>query len=421
MWRNPDFVKLWAGQTISHFGSLVSGTALPFTAILVLGAAPLQLAFLSAADLIAGLLVGLVAGVWVDRLRRRPILIGADMGRAVLLASVPAAAFVGLLRMEHLYVVAFLTGVLTICFDVAYLSYLPALVRREDLVEANSTLSASAAVAEVGALGSAGWLVQWFTAPIAVLLDALSFVCSALLVGWIRAPEPAPAGQRQNLRREIAEGLGVLWRNPLLRALAGSIVTLECSSRMVGTVILLFASRELGFGPGFLGMVFAVGGISSLMGALLAGRAADRFGIGPVMVAGLVGTGLGVLFVPLAHGATVLAALLLVANQLVTDPAWTIYEINQVSLRQAIIPHGLLGRVNASIRFLGLGAMLLGALLGGVLGETVGLRATLVVGAAGMCLAAAWLALSPVRTLKVPPGAVERAPARLASVGTATE
>src|SRR2546426_9011428 len=185
LWQHPDFVRLWTGQTISVFGSLIGRTALPFTAILVLDARPYQIALLLAADIAPGLIVNPVAGVWVDGLRRRPILIAADVGRAVLLASIPVAYAFDSLRMEQLYVIACLTGALTMTFDVAYRSYLPSLVGREELLEGNSKLTASSAAAEVGAFGAAGWLVQLFTGPIAILVDAVSFLFSALFVGLI--------------------------------------------------------------------------------------------------------------------------------------------------------------------------------------------------------------------------------------------
>ncbi|MBI2886220.1 MAG: MFS transporter [Chloroflexi bacterium] len=402
LWRNPDFLKLWSAETISLFGSLVSRTVLPFTAILALEATPWQMALLGAADLVPGLLLGLVAGVWADRLRRRPILVAADIGRAALLSTIPAAALLGVLRMEQLYLVAFLTGVLTIFFDVAYLSYLPSLVRPEELVEGNSKLAASGSVVEVSAFALAGWLVQWLTAPVAVLIDALSFLWSALFLGMIRTPErpPQPEEGRQGMRREALEGLGFVVRDPLLRAAAASSVVLDFSFRMVGTVILLYTARELGFETGVLGMIFAVGGVSSLAGALVAERATRRLGVGGAMVLGLALTGLAVLLLPLAPGATAVGAALLVGQQLLGDGAYTLYSISQVTLRQSVTPPPLLGRVNGSIRVLGLGAMLLGALAGGLLAEAAGLRWTLVAAAGGVLLAALGLALSPVWGLR---------------------
>ncbi len=404
LWRHADFMRLWAGQTISVFGSMIGGTAMSFTAILVLHATPFQLGLLAAARLVPAFLTGLIAGAWVDRLRRRPILIWADLGRAAVLATIPLAAALQLLRIEQLYVVAFLVSILTLFFDVAYRSYLPSLVRREDLIEGNSKLSASAAVSEVSGFGVAGWLVQIFTAPIAILIDAISFVFSAVFVGLIRTAEPAvPTTDRQSMRHEIAEGLREVLRNPLLRATAVCTVILDLSGGVYGTLVVLYMSRGLGFEPGILGMIWAVGGISSFLGAVAAARTTRRFGIGPAMVVGLLLMGISQLFIPLAEGATLVAALLLIAQQLTGDGAFTIYEINQVSLSQSVAPERLLGRVNASMQFIGLGATFAGSLLGGVLGETIGVRTTLVLGACGTLLAALWLVLSPVRTLKVAP------------------
>ena len=424
LWRHSDFNKLWAGQTVSAFGSIIGNTALLFTAVLVLDATPSQMALVTAAGLAPGVVAGLVAGVWVDRLPRRPVLIGADLGRMVFLSTIPLAALLGFLRMEHLYIVAFLTGILTVFFEVAYQSYLPSLVRREDLIEGNSKLSASSSIAEVGGFGLAGWLVQLLTAPIAILVDAISFLFSAAFVGLIRAPEPPslPVAKRRGLLREMSEGLRAVLRDPLLRALAGCTLTVNLSFRIFGTVFLLYVTRDLGFEPGILGMIFAVGGISSFLGTVATGRVTRRLGIGRAMVAGLVLMGLSQVFIPLAQGATVIAVLLLVAQQLMGDGAFIVYDISQVSLRQALAPERLLGRVNAGVQFIELGAMLLGLLIGGLLGETLGLRATLVVGACGTALAALWLVLSPVWALKAIPASAAETPAAFTSAqGTLEE
>ncbi|MDO8614366.1 MAG: MFS transporter [Dehalococcoidia bacterium] len=405
LWRNPDFLRLWAGETISVFGSLVGRTALPFTAILVLDASPLQVALLMAADIVAGLLFGLLAGVWVDRLPRRPIMIAADIGRAGLLASIPAAYALDALSLEQLYVVAFFMGTLTIFFDVAYLSYLPSLVERGEILEGNSKMAASWSVAEVGAFSSAGWLVQLLTAPVAVLVDAVSFLFSALFVGAIRRPErpPVPEAEREGVRREIAAGVRTIAHDPVLRAVAASDMIAHFSFRMFGAVFLLYVTRGLGFEPGVLGLTFAVGGVSSLVGALFAARAARRFGIGPAMVLGVLMMGGSMLFVPAARDASLLALSFLVAQQALGDGFYTIFDINQVSLRQAITPEAVLGRVNAGIHFGVLAAMLLGALCGGALGEVIGLRATLAVASGFMMIAGAWLMVSPVWAMRRSP------------------
>jgi MFS family permease len=410
LWRHPDFLKLWTAMTISDFGSMVSGTALSFTAILWLKATPIQLGLLSVANLLPKFMAGLAAGVWVDRVRRRPMMIAADLGRALLLGTIPAAALLHMLRIEQLYVVIFLTGLLTLFFDVADRSYLPSLISREALVEGNSKLTATSSAAEFGAFSIAGWLVQWLTGPIAVLIDSLSFLVSALFLGMIAAPELAPTAHaaRQGMKRELLEGLSLVRGNRLLRALAASTLLLGLSGGAIGAVIVAFMVRDLGFKPGVLGMIFAVGGVTSLGGALAAEPTARRLGTGRTLVLGLLFSGLGVLLVPLAHGATLLAGVLLVAQQMITDPAHTLYDINQVSLRQSITPDRFLGRVNASLEFAGIGATLLGALAGGLLGEKIGLRSTLFAGTAGTFLAALCLRFSPVWRVKAsPPAACE--------------
>ena len=419
LWRHPDFIRLWAAATISTFGSLVTRTALPFTAILVLDVTPFQIGLLATAELAPALLVGLVAGAWVDRLPRRPVLIATDLSRAALLVSIPIAAVADALSLAQLYGVAAAHSILTVCFDVAYQAYLPSLLQREELVEGNSKLAGSGAVAEFAAFGTAGWLVQWLSGPVAVLLDALSFLWSALLVWRIRAREPrrsppSAAPTSVGMRREIGEGLGVVAGHPTLRAVAAANTTLNLGYAIIGAILLLYLTRELGFAPGVLGMIFAIGGLSSLLGATVAGRLL-RLGVGPVMIAGplLAATGEGL--ITLATDASLVAVAFLVGQQLVTDVAATVYEVTQVSLRQAIVPDRLLGRVNASMRVLEVGAMLTGALLGGLLGQTIGLRPTLLVGVGATALAGLWLGLSPVRTLRRMPSGIDASDATAAT------
>jgi MFS family permease len=390
LWRHVDFLKLWSAQSVSTFGSMITRVALPFMAILVLNASPGQVAILQGADILPAFLIGLVAGVWVDRLRRRPLLIAADLGRAILLGSIPVLAFAGRLHIEQVYLIAVGASLLTVLFDVAEQSYLPTVVARDHLLDANGKLAATASIAEVGGFGVAGWLVQLFTAPVAIAIDAVSFLVSAVFVLSIRTPEPrshAPA-QSANVWREMIDGLRALAAERSLRALAVSVALLDFSFGIVGTIYALYALRELGFHPGLLGLVFAVGGIGSLAAAVLAQHVTRRLGIGRTMVTGLALAGVGILFLSLARGAGLAALLLLVAQQVIGDGGATIYEINQSSLRQAIAPAALLGRINAGTRFGALGATLLGTALGGVLGQTVGYRPTLIFGALAMFAAA---------------------------------
>lgn len=405
LWRQPDFLKLWAGQTVSQFGSQITLLALPLVAALTLRATPARMGLLGAVEFAPFLVLGLFAGVWVDRLPRRQILIAADLGRAAALLIVPAAAWLGALRMELLYAVALATGCLTVFFDVAYQSFLPALVGRRELVEGNSKLEISRSAAQVAGPGVAGGLVQLVTAPLALLVDALSFLVSGLFLIAIRGREEAPAApaERRSVRAEIAEGLGVVFGNPTLRAIAACTATLNLFSSISGAVFILYLTRELALGPGLLGLIFAASNIGVLLGAGAAGAVARRFGAGPTVIGAALLAGLGALPVPFAAGPLAVVVPVLIAAQTVMFVSGVVYNITQVSLRQAITPDRLLGRMNATMRFIVWGIMPLGMLIGGALGSTIGLRPTLIVGALGGLLAFLWPLRSPLRSLRAHP------------------
>jgi Na+/melibiose symporter-like transporter len=400
---NRDFVRLWCAATASNFGSMVGTIALPFTAILVLGATPANLALLGACRLLPGFVLGLVASARLERWRKRRVLVACDWARAAILVTVPAAVGLGALRMEHLYAVALGSGLCNFLFDVAHVSYLPTLVDRRELLEANSRLKAAEAVTEGGAFAVGGWLVQLLTAPLALLVDAASFVASALWLRTIRREEILPEPASRDVAAEIAEGIRVLWRSPLLLPLAAGGVLAAFSFQVVGVVYLLYVSRELGFAPGLLGLIFAVGAGSSFVGALAAERATARFGLGRVLWSGLALAGLATLLLPLAPAASLVGALCLVAHQL-GDGAAVVHQVSDVSLRQSVTPGRVLARVNGTFHFAALGSMLLGTLVGGALGEALGLRAALVTGAAGTLAGALVIALSPLGELRAPPG-----------------
>lgn len=406
LWRHSDFVKLWTGQTISRFGTEVSQLAIPLAAALVLNATPAQMGLLGAFEFAPFLLLSLFAGVWVDRVHRRPVLIAADVGRAVLLGSIPAAAFAGVLRIEQLYAVGLLSGVLTVFFDVAYQAYLPALVSREHLVEGNSKLEVSRSVAQIAGPGVAGALVQLITAPMAVVVDALSFVASVLSLLLIHAPEPAPArapGKPGSMTSELREGLAVVLGNPLLRSIAGSTGTSNLFGNGIMAIYVLYVTRELGIQPAVLGLIFAVAGPGALLGALLASSLASRFGLGRTIIASMLISELSNLLVPLAGGPPVVIATMLMLAMFVSGAANPIYNINQVSLRQGITPDRLQGRMNASMRFLVWGTIPIGALMGGGLAQVFGMWPTVATMAVCSMLAPAWLVFSPVRQLRTQP------------------
>jgi MFS family permease len=407
LWRHADFVKLWASQTISLFGSQITLLALPITAALVLNATPVQMGLLTAAGAISSLLVGLFVGVWVDRYRRRPILIAADVGRAAALAVIPIAAMFadklhpGALRIELLYVVAFVVGTLTLFFDVAHRSFLPSLIGSQQLVEGNSKLELSGSVAEILGPGVAGGLVQLVSAPIAIAVDVASFLISALFLGAIRTPEPAPrpSGEQQNVGGQIREGLTLVFGDRLLRAIAGCIGTVSLFNSVLEAVFILYVTRELGLGPGLLGLIFSSGSVGLLLGTFLPGWLARRLGLGSGIIGGLLLVGLSDLLIPLLNPsmAVVTIAPVLVVAQFFFGLGMVVFSIGQVSLRQTITPDHLQGRMNATMSFVAWGVVPLGGLLGGVLGETTGLRQTLFLAAGGELLAVLWLLLSPIR------------------------
>lgn len=402
LWRHPDFLRLWSGQTISVFGSLTTRLALPFTAIVYLKAPVFQVALITSADVLAGISFTLFAGVWVDRLRRRPMMIAADLGRAVIIGSVPLAAAFGELHIAQIYVVAFLAGILTTFFDVAYQAYLPTLIATEDLIDGNSKLAGSASVAEFGSFSAAGWLVQLVTAPGAMGVDAVSFLFSAASLRAIKAaePPPAPVEDRRSVVTEIAEGMRALWHEPRLRVIAGSHIALSAAGGVFGSVFVLYVTRDLGFSPGVQGLIYGIGGLSSLFGAAITGWCTRRFGAGRAMIGGLTFGGAGVLLVVGAPNITSIALVMLIAQQFISDPGWTVFTINQTSMRQAIAPEGVLGRVSAAERFAGLVATLIASIVAGIIASYAGARFVLGLGALCAIAGAVIILLSPLRNAR---------------------
>lgn len=407
LWRHPDFLKLWAGETISLVGSQLTLLALPLTAALVLDATPVEMGLLGALGSMPYLLFGLFAGVWVDRLRRRPIMIVANLGRAALLASIPVTALLGALRLEQLYLVAFGAGVLSVFFGVAYGSFLPSVVRREDLVEGNAKLAVSEAVARVAGPGLAGGLVHLVTAPIAIAADAASFLVSALFLARIRAAEPLPVSgaRRDGVWGEIGEGLRLVAGHSLLRPLIGSAGLGNLGDGLLANsgVYILYMTRELGIEPAALGVILSGLGIGGLVGAGLAGPLTRRFGIGPTSLGGRALWGASFLAISLVGGPPALAAALLAAALALVGLVNPIAGATAASLRQAVTPSHLLGRMTATVQFTLWGGVTIGALVGGALAEAVGPRPTVALAALLPSLGFLWLLLSPVRSLREVP------------------
>jgi predicted MFS family arabinose efflux permease len=402
LWRHPDFMKLWSGQTVSQFGSMVTRNALPLIGVLVLRASPWQMGLLSAAGSAPVLLIGLLVGAWADRLRRRPILIAADLGRAALVLSIPVAAMLGRLTLTHLYVVAALAGGLTVFFDVAYQAFLPTLVAPEQLFEGNSKLSLTGSLAEIVVPGITGLMVQIISAPVTLLIDAASFLASAASLAWIRAPEPLPAsrGPRASVMREIGEGVRLTWGQPSLRALALAMAWRDFFGNFYGALYSLYALNVLGFSPATLGLLIGSGGLGALVGAALSQSFARRLGLGRALIAAQAVMGVLGLLIPLAGGRRWLAFGLMLLPQLGGDLFRAIFEIGALSLRQTVTPLHLLGRVGASMNFLVGGCATLGVLAGGALGSAIGLRPAIWVAALGGAATLLLLAFSPVAALR---------------------
>jgi MFS family permease len=413
LWRHREFLKFWAGSAISSVGSEVTALAVPLIAALTLEATPWQMGLLSAAGGAPILLVGLFAGVWVDRVRRRPVMITADLGRAALLLIIPLAAVTGALRIETLYTVLLLTGALTVLFDVANMSLLPSLVTPDRIVDGNTKLQSTSAAAQVVGPGVGGVLVSLMTAPFALLADAVSFLISAAFIARTRVAEAAPdtRGARAGVAREIAEGVGVVIGDRILRALAGASATTILFGRMFMAVYVLYMTRVLGLNAVGVGLVFATGGVGSLAGSVVAERLARRFGPGPTMIGAQVAFGLAGMLVPLAVLVPWWALPMIVASELASWMAILVYYVNAISVRQAITPDRVLGRVNATMRFLAGGANPIGAVIGGALGGLIGIPLTLVVASFGMLLGFLWLLLSPVRGLSAMPATDRSGPA----------
>jgi predicted MFS family arabinose efflux permease len=404
LWRHPEFMKLWTGQTISELGSRITREGLPYLAATLLAATPAQMGWMAAIASLPALVFSLPAGAWVDRLHRRPILIACDIARALVLCAVPLAAAAGALSIELLVEVLAVSATLTVIFTVAYQSYLPSLVASKQIVDANSKLSLSGSTAEVLGPGLAGVLVQTLTAPVAVLFDALSFLVSAASIVWITKPEPppAPAHERQSLTHEIAEGLRTLVHHPLLRVTAIAAALLAFFGNFFGALYTLFAVQYLGMNALLLGLTVGVGGVSSVIGSLITQPIVRRLGIGPTMIVMLIPLGATMMAIPLAPQPVAMAALFLGAAQF-GDMFRTIYFINDISLRQAVTPKRLLGRVNAGTQVLIAAVAPLGALVGGYLGEHIGVRETFYLSAFGPLLACVLLFASPLRHLKSVP------------------
>ena len=411
LWRQPDFLKLWSAETVSQFGTQISQLALPLAAIDVLHASAFEVAALTTVEFLPFLLVSLPAGVWVDRLPRRPILIAGDLARAGLLASIPIAYFFDALTIWQLYGVGFVVGIATVFFDVAYQSYLPSLVERRQIIDGNAKLEISRSGAQLGGPGVAGLLIGWLKAPAAILIDAVSFLGSALFILTIRKTEISQADRapRRKMRTELREGLSYVLRHPYLKNIAACTALFNFFGSVGFAVLLVFARRELHLSPQAIGLAFTLGNIGPLLAAFSANRISARLGVGRTIIAASIVGGPMFLLIPFApHGHAALAVL--VPAILVGGFTNVVYNIAQVSLRQAITPERIQGRMNSVMRFIVWGTIPLGSITGGALASQIGLKQTLIIGGAGCCLPFLPVLFSPVRSVREMPEPLEEEP-----------
>jgi MFS family permease len=399
LWRNPEFMKLWTSLTISSFGAQVTNLALPLTAAVLLHATPWQMGVLVALETLPFALVSLHAGVLIDRVRKLPIVIASAIGRGVALLAIPVAAYFGALSIEILFVVGFLCGIQNVVGGAAYQVLLARMAGRSRLVEANAKVALGETSAALVGPGLAGGLIQLVTAPFAILIDALTFLVSGLMLRRIHVPDDVPdPGPRPSVTSEIHEGLKLVWNNRTLLALAWLAGLWQILHHMQVAVLILFATRELGLSAGAIGLTYALGGVGCVIASACAQRLSARFGIGTVIVHGLALTALGWQAFGLISGPVWLATLLLGCAMLMFDFGAILYGINYLALRQAITPDRLMGRMTATMRFLTVAAAPLGSLAGGALATAIGLRGTLLtVGVLGLALVAGAVVCSPVR------------------------
>jgi Na+/melibiose symporter-like transporter len=402
LWRQGAFRRLWAAQAVSDFGARITREGLPMMVVMMLAASPAQLGYLAAVRGFTALAVGLTAGAFVDRHRRRGILIASDLGRAVVLIGIPVAAWMGLLDLAEVFIAAALVAAASTLFDIADHAYLPSLVGREQVMEANAKLGTTESIAEMGGPALAGLLFQWLTAPFAVAVNAATYLVSAAFLGRIETVEPPPSPEPR-VRRwfdGVRTGVAAAWNQPAVRPLLVSAAISGAFGGVFSALYIIFALRVLGLTPALLGITIAFGGGGALLGSLIAQPLARRFGIGPATIGTALASAAAAALIPLAPAGAVPGMTVLIISQILGDAVGTATLILAVSLRQGLLAPNLLGRTGAAFQAVGGGAAVAGALGGGLLGQAVGMRAALFVAAAGLAIGPAIAAFTPLRALR---------------------
>jgi MFS family permease len=401
--RQAAFRRYWSARTVSLFGDQVSTLAIPLLAVLATGAGPAQMGYLTAAGLAPNLLFPVIAGAWVDRYpHKRRVMIAADIGRALLLATVPVLWFTDTLNLPQLYAIAFAVGTLAVIFEVAYSSLFVALVARDDYIEANSLINGSHAMSSVAGPSLGGILVQLLSAPVVLLVDASSYLASAAFLARTKAVEHQPSTQKGGLNNVVA-ALRYLARSALLRSILLASTTLNLFNYMFEALFILYATTELKVSAGTLGIVIGVGATGGLLGAVITGPLTRRFGIGPTLVASYVIFPAPLILVPFATGPHLVVLGMLLAAEFVSGIGLVMLDINAGAVQTAATPKSMLARMQGAKRSINYGIRPIGALLGGALGATVGLRPTVWIATFGALLGVLWIILSPLPGLRVLP------------------
>lgn len=406
LWRDSNFLRLWSGQTFSQFGAQITELAVPVLAVLVLNATELELGFLNAAALAAFLVIGLPAGAWIDRMRKRHVMIAADLVRAVALALVPLLWWLGMLQMWHLFVIAAIMGIATVFFDVSYQSLVPSLVQSPQIAEANGKLESTHQVAGIAGPAIAGWLIGLVTAPLAILATVGTYIASLFALVFTRDREQvAEKGSHDPLVQSIGEGLRWVFGNRFLRRIVATTAISNFFSTLTFTLFPIFLLRHLGISVEAMGIIFALSAIGGFVGAIATSHIVKWVGEARAIPIGAIGFSVVGLLLPAVALVPEIAFPLLVVQGFLASFTVLVYNITQVTFRQRITPARLLGRMNASIRFSVWGIMPIAAIIAGGLGAWLGIVPTMWVGAIGGLLSAVFVVFGPFWAIRDLPDA----------------
>jgi MFS family permease len=412
LWHNTNFLNLWSAETVAQFGAQLSIVAIPLIAALTLKSNALEMGLLAASGQAPRLLIGFFAGAWVDRLRRQPIMQAMDFGRALTYLIIPLAALMDALSFELLLAVAIIGGCQAVFFDAAWAAIIPHLVERRHLSDANGKLMASVSLAQILGPALAGTLIAWMTGPMVMVITALTFALSGWFITRIRTTETRPgrdAAKPSRILHEVKEGFGELLGSDIVRPLTTSAAVLNLGGFMFLSVYVLYLADDLGLSPKGIGLVFASGGIGALAGSMMAAPLARRFGVGRTILVGAVVFGTANLLVPLAILVPDHALPLVVASETISWLSLQVFNINRFSLRQALTPDHLLGRISSSTMTIVGGVQMIGSLLGGIIGQVFSVHTSLIIGTIGMFLAAWWIWDSPIPAIREMPEHPEEA------------